>query len=224
MARRKNKTQRRKRKKKQTTSIKPLSRKKGTRKSSKVSLSIYINKKVFDALHVLVAEDGSKTYFFPNGDGNEDLFVKTNGIWNEQALKNLMLHEKDEGGITLKGLMQIYDLDKIDVIQYVTWKNDELGIRESLWISNGNVKWKCDMIFALLLLFLENKWWQKATKLSYVLWNKKIRGIGKCSHCGRFASEIKKCKRCRNVKYCSRRCQKKSWKKEHRQICNSDVA
>eukprot|EP01084_Bolivina_argentea_P108916 194664_1 len=42
----------------------------------------------------------------------------------------------------------------------------------------------------------------------------------RCSHCQHTMSRIKVCKACGNKYYCSRKCQKRSWSKEHRIQCN----
>lgn len=38
-------------------------------------------------------------------------------------------------------------------------------------------------------------------------------------HCRRENVRLKKCSRCKKVRYCSRKCQKTDWKSKHRTIC-----
>ena len=42
----------------------------------------------------------------------------------------------------------------------------------------------------------------------------------RCANCGNSKWTLKKCRRCQHAVYCSRRCQKVHWRKEHRVRCN----
>ncbi|KAL4440529.1 hypothetical protein ABPG75_003530 [Micractinium tetrahymenae] len=43
--------------------------------------------------------------------------------------------------------------------------------------------------------------------------------LGPCAACGRFSPTLKRCSRCRAVKYCSVSCQREAWRQGHRREC-----
>lgn len=150
--------------------------------------------------------------------------------WNDRMLQQMV--EAETGGFTIKGLKEIKDLEKINQISYITWK--EKGDRRYFFWLTGfevdetckwkwtgkqwNIKQKADAIFALILAFSDKGMWKKGNRLSRLLFGTNF-VKNECMECKRDCAILWRCGGCGKLKVCSKRCQKRQWIKGHRENC-----
>ena len=150
--------------------------------------------------------------------------------FNEENLQQMV--QEESGGFTVKGLKDIKDLEKLNQIFCITWK--EKGDRRYFWLTGfeidhetckwkwtgkqWNVKQKADAIFALILAFCDEGWWKKGNRLNRLLFGTNFMK-NECMECKRDCPILWTCGGCGKLKVCSKKCQKRRWNKGHRENC-----